>query len=479
MLGSAGMTLVTTVFEAFEEAVSHHVSGRLMEAEDLYQRILIVDASNEAVIRNLFILYWQQADSLYTNGDKTSAIHYYELAFELKPDYPHARDNVAAVYGQIGMSLADEGNLTDALKMFERAYELNPTSTTAIDNLSEMSYRLGREASSDGKLAEGVALLERAVALGCPLEPVAGVLYPCLLHLARQLIIQGDINGSITNYKKALALSPSMSIPEIADIEGLIEKNRCTSAMCACSMRLANDPNHPITRRLLSAAWDKRRWIEARSPLLHFRKNIYSQNGEDGVLEEILLRLNITKGWFCEFGAWDGVHFSNTFLLAESRDWSGVYIEGDDNKFKDLKKTCARFPSGRLTAVHAIVQDAPPGYTLDSLLIASGIPEDFHLLSIDIDSIDYLIWKSLSHYRPIVVVIEVDNTIAPPEVVICNKDRNFSSLSAMINLANKKGYSLVCHTGNAIFVRNDRVADVGLSPEFIESPEAMFLMDWL
>lgn len=40
--------------------------------------------------------------------------------------------------------------------------------------------------------------------------------------------------------------------------------------------------------------------------LLSYRKNIHSQNGEDGILAEILWRLKISRGWFCEVGAWDG-----------------------------------------------------------------------------------------------------------------------------------------------------------------------------
>ena len=47
-----------------------------------------------------------------------------------------------------------------------------------------------------------------------------------------------------------------------------------------------------------------------------FKKNIYSQNGEDGILQELLKKLNLEKnGWCCEFGAWDGIYLCNTYYF--------------------------------------------------------------------------------------------------------------------------------------------------------------------
>jgi hypothetical protein len=72
-----------------------------------------------------------------------------------------------------------------------------------------------------------------------------------------------------------------------------------------------------------------------------YRKNIFSQNGEDGVISEILERLKLNKNnsWCCEFGAWDGIHGSNTFNLVKHSDYNAVYIEGDK---KNNSKTTIR-----------------------------------------------------------------------------------------------------------------------------------------
>ena len=53
---------------------------------------------------------------------------------------------------------------------------------------------------------------------------------------------------------------------------------------------------------------------------------------------------DVNKGIFFEFGAWDGRHSSNTFVLVERCDFNAIYIEADKNKFKQLLKTAKQFP---------------------------------------------------------------------------------------------------------------------------------------
>lgn len=87
--------------------------------------------------------------------------------------------------------------------------------------------------------------------------------------------------------------------------------------------------------------------------LQSFRRNVHSQNGEDGVIQEICHRLDIRQGIFVEFGAWDGKYLSNTFRLLQD-GWSGVYIQGDNAKYVDLLKTQEQFPE-RLQTICAYV----------------------------------------------------------------------------------------------------------------------------
>jgi hypothetical protein len=76
-----------------------------------------------------------------------------------------------------------------------------------------------------------------------------------------------------------------------------------------------------------------------------YKKNIHSQNGEDGIIQEILIRLNIKNdlnSWCCEFGACDGIRLSNTFFLVK-KGWKAVYIESDRNYYYKLLNTASEY----------------------------------------------------------------------------------------------------------------------------------------
>ena len=182
--------------------------------------------------------------------------------------------------------------------------------------------------------------------------------------------------------------------------------------------------------------------------ILDHRNNVFSQNGEDGVIEYILDKLNITSGTCCEFGAWDGKHLSNTFNLIKNKEWKGLYIEGDESKYKDLLETCKEYPN--ITPVQKFVT----GDNLDDIILNNDFPEDLDLLSIDVDSIDYEIWKGLKKVRPKLVIIEPSNSTPLWEKNV-SYDGHGASPFLIKQLAKEKGYTFLCTTGNLFFVRDD------------------------
>ncbi len=190
--------------------------------------------------------------------------------------------------------------------------------------------------------------------------------------------------------------------------------------------------------------------------LLEHKRNVYSQTGEDGIIEKILDVLPQTDKWCVEFGAWDGITFSNTRHLIESKHYAAVLIEADKKKFSALKQNYAAranvIPINRFVGFGA-------DDNLDRILGTTPIPRDFDFLSIDIDGNDYHCWNATIKYAPKVVVIEFNQTI-PTEVRFV-QEQNFAvtqsaSLLALVELGRDKGYELVCVLEfNAFFVRRE------------------------
>ena len=173
--------------------------------------------------------------------------------------------------------------------------------------------------------------------------------------------------------------------------------------------------------------------------------NVYSQFGEDRVIQEVLsiLKNEITLDkWACEFGAWDGLHLSNTANLIVSSGYSAVLIEADSNKFEFLALNMKPYP---VECINAYV-NLEGADTLDNLLSTTSIPSDFDLLSIDIDGADYWILEGLQKFRPKVIVIEFNPTI-PKEVRFINErdvsTNQGSSLRSLAELAQDKNYKVV------------------------------------
>lgn len=150
----------------------------------------------------------------------------------------------------------------------------------------------------------------------------------------------------------------------------------------------------------------------------------YAQSGEDQFLEPLLP----DKGWFVDVGAWNGRHLSNTYLFME-KGWNGLEIEKDPGRVLEMK----RFLPDRIYRLCLEIG----GDNLDSIIsMFPDIPQDLDLLSIDIDSYDFYVWKNLQLYRPKFVIIEVGSATSPIE---------------MTTLATEKGYELIWDKANFIF----------------------------
>jgi hypothetical protein len=191
--------------------------------------------------------------------------------------------------------------------------------------------------------------------------------------------------------------------------------------------------------------------------ILQYKKNIFSQNGEDGLIEYIFSKiLGNNSGTFIEFGAWDGKYLSNTYNLFLNKNWNGIYIEGDTEKYNDL---CDNFRAykDRIDCVNAFV-GFDENDKLDKLIEIYSTKRNFDFISIDVDGLDYFIFEKLVKYLPKVICIEVNaghdpeyGNIIPKHIAENNIGQ---SIKVITDLATLKGYFPLCYNGNLFLVQN-------------------------
>jgi hypothetical protein len=192
---------------------------------------------------------------------------------------------------------------------------------------------------------------------------------------------------------------------------------------------------------------------------------VFSQNGEDGILLYLFSRIGARARRFVEIGVGDGRE-CNTANLSVNFGWTGCVVEGAPEAARSAREHFDRLAPGRVDTIAARV-DAE---CVDGLVAGSARGE-LDLLSIDIDGIDWWVWKAIRSIAPRVVVIEYNAVLPPERPLVVRYDPVFArrekhpsgayfgaSLGAYRKLAEEKGYILACcdsRGANAFFVKKE------------------------
>lgn len=192
---------------------------------------------------------------------------------------------------------------------------------------------------------------------------------------------------------------------------------------------------------------------------------VYSQWGEDGVIQFLLRHVAVKTKIFVEFGVQNYLE-SNTRFLLVNNNWAGLVIDGSEDNIRYIKNDPI-FWKHNLKAVHAFITKE----NINKLLQDNGIVGEIGLLSIDIDGNDYWVWEAIDVINPMIVVVEYNARFGSARAVTVPYRADFirskahhsliyygASLRALTKLAHVKGYALVgCNQAgnNAFFVRRD------------------------
>lgn len=208
-----------------------------------------------------------------------------------------------------------------------------------------------------------------------------------------------------------------------------------------------------------------------RRKLNHFEHQVFSQNGEDGILAEIFHRIGVQSRFFVEFGVGNGLENNTAFLL--SQGWKGCWLEADPESVKQIHQ---RFQEPLSNGSLKLRQSFITAENIQSLFADLQIPIQFDLLSLDIDRNTYYAWKALNRFQPRVVAIEYNATFPPQVDWVVNYDSTRSwngtmyfgaSLKAYEKLGAELGYKLVgCDFSgtNAFFVKDTERLELFADP---------------
>jgi hypothetical protein len=197
---------------------------------------------------------------------------------------------------------------------------------------------------------------------------------------------------------------------------------------------------------------------------------VFSQFGEDGILQYLIHACGVTEESFVEFGVEDYTEANTRYLLVQ-HNWRGLVMDGSEANVARIRSD-AIYWRHDLTAVAAFIDRD----NIDALIRDHGFAGDIGVLSVDIDGNDYWVWERIDCVRPVIVVAEYNALFGPRRAVTVPYDPGFQrgkahyshlywgvSLKALCVLAERKGYRFVgCNSNgnNAFFVRADRVGEL-------------------
>ena len=217
-----------------------------------------------------------------------------------------------------------------------------------------------------------------------------------------------------------------------------------------------------IKAKLLSV---KNRYFKKIKDLSDVEFQVYSQWGEDGIIDWLINKFPEIPKSFLEIGTQDYTE-SNTRFLLINRNWDGFLIEADKAAIKDIKSQRVYWKHNLRAINEFITKD-----NINNIIKKFNIPKKLGLLSLDIDGVDYWVLKKLSVLDPSIIICEYNSLFGQKKSVTVPYKENFirsdmhhsnlyygASIKAFIDLMKKKNYFLIGTNSagnNAFFVKKN------------------------
>lgn len=209
----------------------------------------------------------------------------------------------------------------------------------------------------------------------------------------------------------------------------------------------------------------KNRNIKKIKNLSEVEFQVYSQWGEDGIIDWLINKFPEIPKNFLEIGTQDYKE-SNTRFLLINRNWDGFLIEADKAAVKDIKSQRIFWKHRLKVKNEFITKD-----NINNIINRINVPKKLGLLSLDIDGVDYWVLKELSVLDPSIIICEYNSLFGQKKSVTVPYKKNYiraeehysnlyygASIKAFIDLMKKRNYFLIGTNSagnNAFFLKKN------------------------
>ena len=209
----------------------------------------------------------------------------------------------------------------------------------------------------------------------------------------------------------------------------------------------------------------KNRNIKKIKNLSEVEFQVYSQWGEDGIIDWLINKFPEIPKNFLEIGTQDYKE-SNTRFLLINRNWDGFLIEADKAAVKDIKSQKIFWKHRLKVKNEFITKD-----NINNIINRINVPKKLGLLSLDIDGVDYWVLKELSVLDPSIIICEYNSLFGQKKSVTVPYKKNYiraeehysnlyygASIKAFIDLMKKRNYFLIGTNSagnNAFFLKKN------------------------
>jgi len=220
----------------------------------------------------------------------------------------------------------------------------------------------------------------------------------------------------------------------------------------------------------LGSLLSKQQQLFSSSNFNDYEFKIFSQWGDDGLIQYLIKHIKVENEIFIEFGVEDYSESTTRFLMMNN-NWKGLVMDASEQNMINLKNQSWYWKYSLKSKAAFITKE-----NINELLAETGF-KNIGLLHIDIDGNDahILAELNLKELNPAIIIMEYNAIFGKERAISVPYDKNFyrtekhysnlyfgASLAGLTYIADKKGYGLIgCNLAgnNAYYVRKDLLTE--------------------